>query len=112
VPTKTLTLKGDSLRSTVQINATSDKGTLVHAAIFNDEEIENTAKTWAQIYILRGGTATEHRAVALTAGYVNSISSPSWTGRIRLEPDDRVQLRVQSSGSDTIRAVFNIEQDR
>lgn len=111
MPAKTLTVKCNSIRTVAGANATSDKGVLLHASCFVDREDTAPSQTYATLTVLRGGTSKEHRAAMLAQGYIGPNNSISWTGRFLLEPDDRVQLRAQSSVGDLVRCVFNIEQE-
>lgn len=111
MPTKTLSIQATPLRDHLERFATSDTGVLIHAAIFSCSEESKPGDCWASLYILRGGTAIEHRSVALCSGYVGGQSGPSWSGRLSLEPDDRLCLHIQASSVDIFRGVFTIEQD-
>jgi hypothetical protein len=109
VPAKTLTIKCNSIRTVAGANASADKGVLLNASCFVDREDTAPSQTYATLTVLRGGTSKEHRAILLVQGYIGPNNSLEWSGRFKLDPDDRVQLRAQSSVGDQVRAVFNLE---
>jgi len=81
----------------------ADRGHIVQATARQWPIIAVSTMTWTEIWLLIGSNGIDSRVALLASGYVANNYSISWTGRIPLEPDMRVQISVYNTNQSTIK---------
>lgn len=102
MPYTTVQVKANALRTEVIASVPMDQNRLIHVSAHMDDGLGDPAGTYVVIEISRADTKINSRVALLTQGYLGGSTGVYWHGRIPMEPDLQINMRVWSSFAGTV----------